>query len=168
MEHGKQKSLLNSRIGRSDNERFLEQFGYVIVASQLLNEHSAPSYTSAADVLSNWRPTELPSRSTTFGLQGAIVTGTTSFSIAWLFHWGRSRTGLGFNPRKVGVLMVLVPLLGVAFYAFAKRQWLKYLRHQAVQAAATFVSNAQGFDSAASASVVFIQEVELVSRGYRM
>lgn len=64
--------------------------------------------------------------------------------------------------------MILVPVLGVLFYAFAKRQWLKYLRHQAVDAAVTFISNAQGFDSAASGSVVFIQEVELVSRGYRM
>ncbi|PYH44180.1 proliferating cell nuclear antigen [Aspergillus saccharolyticus JOP 1030-1] len=161
-------SALNSRVGRSDNERFLEQFGYVIVASQLLNEHSAPSYASATDVLSAARPADLPSISATFGVQGAIVTASTSFSIAWLLHWGRSKTISGLNPRKVGVLLVLVPVIGVLFYAFAKRQWLKYLRHQAVDAAATFIGNAQGFDSAASASVVFIQEVELVSRGYRI
>lgn len=133
-----------------------------------MNEHSAPSYTSAADVLSNSNPVDLPSLSTTFGVQGAVVTASTSFSIAWLVHWSRSRTGSGFNPRKVGVLLVLVPVLGVLFYAFARRQWLKYLRHQAVDAAVVFISNAQSFDSAASASVVFIQEVELVSRGYRM
>ncbi|KAJ6080356.1 hypothetical protein N7467_010109 [Penicillium canescens] len=161
-------SALNVRLPRSDNERFLEQFGYVIVASQLLNEHSAPSYTSASDVLSATQPTALPSLSTTFGIQGAIVTACTSFSIAWLLHWSRSRTGSGLNPKKVGVLLILVPVLGVLFYAFAKRQWLKYLRHQAVDAAGTFIGNAQGFDSAASASVVFIQEVELVSRGYRI
>ncbi|GAB1192052.1 hypothetical protein APSETT444_001236 [Aspergillus pseudonomiae] len=161
-------SALNSRVGRSDNERFLEQFGYVIVASQLLNEHSAPSYASAADVLSSSRSTDLPSISSTFGLQGAVVTASTSFSIAWLLHWSRPRTGSGLNPRKVGVLLVLVPVIGVLFYAFAKRQWLKYLRHQAVDAAGIFIGYAQGFDSAASASVVFIQEVELVSRGYRI
>ncbi|KAB8276642.1 Mysoin-binding motif of peroxisomes-domain-containing protein [Aspergillus minisclerotigenes] len=161
-------SALNSRVGRSDNERFLEQFGYVIVASQLLNEHSAPSYASAADVLSSSRSADLPSISSTFGLQGAVVTASTSFSIAWLLHWSRPRTGSGLNPRKVGVLLVLVPVIGVLFYAFAKRQWLKYLRHQAVDAAGFFIGNAQGFDSAASASVVFIQEVELVSRGYRI
>ena len=159
---------LNARIGRGDNERFLEQFGYVIVASQLLNEHSAPSYTSAADVASASQPTDLPSLSTTFGLQGAIVTAATSFSIAGLLHWGRSGSGSGLNPRRAGVLLILVPVLGVLFYTFAKRQWLKYLRHQAVEAAGSFIGNAQGFDSAASASVVFIQEVELVSRGYRM
>ncbi|KAJ5629999.1 hypothetical protein N7528_003656 [Penicillium herquei] len=162
------QSALNARIGRGDNERFLEQFGYVIVASQLLNEHSAPSYTSAADVVSASQPADLPSLSTTFGLHGAIVTATTSFSIAWLIHWGRSRTGSGLNPRRAGILLIVVPLLGLVFYAFAKRQWLKYLRHQAVDAAGTFIQNAQGFDSAASASVVFIQEVELVSRGYRI
>ncbi|KAF3394540.1 Proliferating cell nuclear antigen [Penicillium rolfsii] len=161
-------SALNARIARGDNERFLEQFGYVIVASQLLNEHSAPSYTSAADVLATSQPADLPSLSTTFGLQGAIVTASTSFSIVWLLHWGRSKTGSGLNPRKFGILLILVPVLGVFFYAFAKRQWLKYLRHQAVEAAGAFVGNAQGFDSAASASVVFIQEVELVSRGYRI
>jgi hypothetical protein len=159
---------LNARLARSDNERFLEQFGYVIVASQLLNEHSAPSYTSAADVLSAKQPSDLPSLSTTFGIQGAIVTAATSFSIAWLLHWSRSRTGSGLSLKKVGVLLILVPAVGVLFYAFAKRQWLKYLRHQAVEAAGAFIGNAQGFDSAASASVVFIQEVELVSRGYRM
>ncbi|KAL4751304.1 hypothetical protein BDW72DRAFT_174134 [Aspergillus terricola var. indicus] len=161
-------SALNSRLGRNDNERFLEQFGYVIVASQLLNEHSAPSYTSATDVLSNTVPTDLPAISTTFGLQGAFVTASTSFSIAWLLHWSRPRAGTGINPRKVGVLLMLVPVLGVLFYAFARRQWLKYLRHQAVDAAVLLIGNAQGFDSAASASVVFIQEVELVSRGYRI
>ncbi|CAG8893130.1 unnamed protein product [Penicillium egyptiacum] len=161
-------STLNVRLARSDNERFLEQFGYVIVASQLLNEHSAPSYTSAADVLSAKQPSALPSLSTTFGIQGAIVTAATSFSIAWLLHWSRSRTGPGLSLKKVGVLLILVPAVGVLFYAFAKRQWLKYLRHQAVEAAGAFIGNAQGFDSAASASVVFIQEVELVSRGYRI
>ncbi|KAL3463355.1 Mysoin-binding motif of peroxisomes-domain-containing protein [Aspergillus heterothallicus] len=161
-------SALNSRIGRSDNERFLEQFGYVIVASQLLNEHSAPSYTSAADILSNANTTDLPSITTTVGLQGVFVTASTSFSIAWLLSWSRLRTGTGFSTRKVGVLLVILPVIGVLFYAFARRQWLKYLRHQAVDAAVLLIGNAQGFDSAASTSVVFIQEVELVSRGYRI
>lgn len=138
------------------------------MASQLLNEHSAPSYTSAKDVLSNARPADLPSISATFGIQGAVVTASTSFSIAWLLNWSRSRGGSSLNSRKVGVLLILVPVLGMLFYAFARRQWLKYLRHQAVDAAVALISNSQAFDSAASGSVVFIQEVELVSRGYRM
>ena len=58
--------------------------------------------------------------------------------------------------------------MATAFYAFAKRQWLKFLRHQAVEAASALVGNAQALDSVSSASVVLIQEVELVSRGYRL
>ncbi|KAJ9299135.1 hypothetical protein DTO271G3_3377 [Paecilomyces variotii] len=160
--------LVSSRVGRSDNERFLEKFGYLIVASQLLNEHSPPSYTSAADVLSKVPAAQLPSLSETFGLQGVVFTAATSFSVAWLMHWSRSKSGSGFNTRRVAVLLILLPVIALVFYAFTRRQWLKYVRHQAVEAAAVLVSNARSFDSAASASVVFVQEVELVSRGYRM
>jgi vezatin len=146
----------------------LEQFGYVIVASRLLDENNAPSYHSAAGVLTSAPIAEQAPFSTTFGLKGAAVTATTSFSIAWLIHWSRSPNGSGFCPYRIVALLVLLPAVGAIFYAFAKRQWLKYVRYQAIEAAAAFIGNAQGFDSAASASLVFIQEVELVSRGYRM
>jgi len=140
----------------------------VIVASQLLNEHSAPSYSTAADILSGSPVKESSSFSASFGLNGAVATALTSFSLVWLIHWSRSRNGSGLDIRKVVVLFILLPLVVVVFYAFARRQWLKFLRYQSIQAASVFVINAQAFDAAASASVVFIQEVELVSRGYRM
>lgn len=127
------------------------------------------------------RAADIPTISATFSVQGAIATASGSFSIAWLLHWSRSRTGPGFKLQKLivlsilvpvlgalVVLSILVPVLGVLFYVFARRQWLKHLRHQAVNDTAMFISNAQGFDSAASASVVFVQEVELVSKEYRM
>jgi Mysoin-binding motif of peroxisomes len=118
--------------------------------------------------LSNATVPELESFSAAFGLQGAIVTAAASFTVAWLIHWSRPHTGFGFSLRRALVLLILLPVVGIVFYAFAKRQWLKYVRHQAVEAAAAFIGNAQGLDSAASAALVFIQEVELVSRGYRM
>ncbi|KAJ5572260.1 hypothetical protein N7535_005920 [Penicillium sp. DV-2018c] len=143
-------SALNFQLARSDNKRFLEQFGYVIVASQLLNEHSAPP------------PTPPP--------QTSYPQNNLQLYRRYLQHLGLKAPspGSGLSFKKVGVLLIVVPTVGVLFYAFAKRQWLKFLRHQAVEAAGAFIGNAQGFDSAASASVVFIQEVELVSRGYRI
>ena len=138
------------------------------MASQLLNEHSAPSYSTAADILSSSPVKESSSFSASFGPNGAVATALTSFSLVWLIHWSRSRNGSGLDIRKVAVLIILLPLVVVVFYAFARRQWLKFLRYQSIQAASVFVINAQAFDAAASASVVFIQEVELVSRGYRM
>lgn len=162
---------MNSKIARSDNQQFLEQFGYTIVASQLLNEYSAPSYSAATSILRNNTPeTESQNVSPTasFGVHGAIFTAGASFAIVWLLNWTRSaqNTGSGFR-RGIAFILFLLAVAAV-FYAFAKRQWLKYLRHQAVQSASELVGNAQTFDSAASASIVFIQEVELVSRGYRM
>jgi hypothetical protein len=53
-------------------------------------------------------------------------------------------------------------------YAYARLRWLQYLRHQAVDCATLLVSSAQDFDASASATITLIQEVELVSRGYRM
>lgn len=160
---------VSSRIGKRDNERFLEQFGYVIVASHLLDEYNAASHTTAAkDAQPNTPGHDSISFSATVGLTGAVVTAVTSFSIVGLIHWSRSRTSTGFNPRRLVILLVVLPLVGAVFYAFARRQWLRFVRQQAVQGASNFINGAQRFDSLVSSSVLFIQEVELVSRGYRM
>ncbi|OAS99857.1 proliferating cell nuclear antigen [Blastomyces dermatitidis ER-3] len=168
--HNACKAAISTKIGKSENERFLEQFGYTIVASQLLNEQSAPSYSTVSGLLSNTtHNADLPgTRAASFGLRGAIFTAGASFSVVWILHWARSRQGSGWDFRRVCILIILLLAVATAFYAFAKRQWLKYLRRQAVDVASVLVTNAQSFDSAASASVVLIQEVELVSRGYRI
>ncbi|QSS61559.1 proliferating cell nuclear antigen, vezatin domain [Histoplasma capsulatum] len=164
------KVAVSTKIGKSENERFLEQFGYTIVASQLLNEQSAPSYSTVTGLLSNTAHNADLSgtRAASFGIRGAIFTAGASFSVVWILHWARSRQGSGWDFRRICILITLLLAVATAFYAFAKRQWLKYLRRHAVDIASVLVANAQSFDSAASASVVLIQEVELVSRGYRI
>ena len=53
-------------------------------------------------------------------------------------------------------------------YYYFRRQWLQFLRVQAIEGASSLTTNAQDFDAAASAGITLIQEVELVSRGYNM
>lgn len=65
-------------------------------------------------------------------------------------------------------MLTLVAATATLLYAYARRRWLQSLRHQAVQRATLLVSNAQIFDASAFAAASLIQEVELVSRGYRM
>ncbi|KAK2742457.1 hypothetical protein FQN57_005348 [Myotisia sp. PD_48] len=168
--HDAFSAVITARISKPDNERFLEQFGYIIVASQLLNEPSAPSYTTITGLLSHSPQTETPSTSTAtiFDLRGAIVTAVASFSVVCLLHWARSIHKIGWNVKRVVAISFLFVAVAVAFHAFAKRQWLRYLRRQAVDVAGTFVGNSHTLDSAASAAIVLIQEVELVSRGYRV
>lgn len=141
----------------------------MIVASHLLDEYTAATHTNTA--------TETPadaskhdplSFSSAVGLTGAVVTAITSFSVVGLIHLSRTRSGSGINPRKIIILLVVLPLVGAVFYAFARRQWLRFVRQQALQGASEFINGSQRFDSLVSSSVLFIQEVELVSRGYRM
>lgn len=61
-------------------------------------------------------------------------------------------------------------LFALAFFAYGLclRQYRRYARNHAIKTTSAMVSNAQSFDSAAHAASGFIQEVELVSRGYRL
>jgi hypothetical protein len=101
-------------------------------------------------------------------LTGVVGTGVTAFIIVYLLHWlrgaGRARVG----GSSVLLVLAVFVAVGSIIYAYIRRQWLQYLRSQAVDAASTFVARSQAFDAAASAAITLIQEVELVSRGYRM
>lgn len=164
------QTAVNARISKGDNERFLEQFRYIIVASQLLNEQSPPTYTSVTGLLANNAAENSSSglKSSSFGFEGAIFTTAASFSLVTLLHWARTRPKLGWDLRRIVILLFLGLSVTLSFYVFAKRQWLRDLRCRAVDVASVLVGNGQSLDAAASASVVLIQEVELVSRGYRM
>lgn len=65
-------------------------------------------------------------------------------------------------------MTAIIAIATVVLYAYARRQRLINLRMQAVEDASSVTSIAQSFDAVASAALTLIQEVELVSRGYRM
>lgn len=58
--------------------------------------------------------------------------------------------------------------LAVISYAYMRRQWLQSLRQQSLIKSSEFIANSQDFDNAMAGSLALVQEVELVSRGYRM
>jgi len=68
------------------------------------------------------------------------------------------------------VLVFLAVLIAcvVVGYAYIRRRWLQYLRHQILMEISEFVGTAHDFDAAAAGALMLVQEVELVSRGYRM
>ena len=73
-----------------------------------------------------------------------------------------------FNQTRAAIVLVIVGLLAIALYAYARRQWLQYLRRQAIESVSRFAATVQLFEAASSSIFTLIQEVELVSRGYRM
>lgn len=62
-------------------------------------------------------------------------------------------------------MLVAAAIIG---QAYLRRKWLYYLREQNITEATRLVGQTQDLDSAVAAALSLIQEVELVSRGYRL
>jgi hypothetical protein len=103
-----------------------------------------------------------------FTLTGAAITATVAFGIVWTIHWVRRAGSRSSASGRTAVAITIFVVLATSTYAYVRRQWLQYLRQQTLVETSSFVAKAQGLDTAISAAVTLIQEVELVSRGYRM
>jgi hypothetical protein len=94
------------------------------------------------------------------------MTGATAFVLVWLVHW--SRRPPGFSKGRSTLVVVVFAAVATAVYGYMRRQWLQYLRQEAVEGASALVTNLQAFEASTSSALALIQEVELVSRGYRL
>lgn len=72
------------------------------------------------------------------------------------------------TKKRVLFTVGLLIAAAILSHAYIRQQWLRYLREQAMAEITAFVAKSQDFDGASSAAVSLVQEVELVSRGYRM
>ncbi|OHW92357.1 vezatin domain-containing protein [Colletotrichum incanum] len=154
-----------SRIDRADNSKFLEQFRYTIIASQLLSGHSILSQHHASSRPANAAIEGNPADKL-LDPTGAVVIVLGALALAVSINW-LAGTGPLNKRRAVVILLVVVVAAGIA-HVFMRRQWLRYRRLQALSEVTAFVSNSQEFDSATGAAIALVQEVELVSRGYRL
>ncbi|KUI66252.1 Rhomboid protein 1, mitochondrial [Cytospora mali] len=159
-------SAVATTLDRADNSKFLEQFRYTIVASQLLSGHSilgqhVPVQSSKISVGIDQDP-NTPSQT------GLLITAVGALGIAWFISWLYGGGYTHLTKKRVVVFVVVFAIAGVASQAYIKQQWLRYVREQTLAEITTFVSKAQDFDSITSAAVALVQEVELVSRGYRL
>jgi uncharacterized membrane protein YcjF (UPF0283 family) len=155
-------------LGRADNTKFLEQFRYIIVASQLLSEHAYPIQGSQLELGKEWTSEVAAPHLGSFTLTGATITTGVAFGIAWTIHWVRRAGSRSSASGRTAIAITIFVVLATLLYAYVRRQWLQYLRQQTLVEISNLVAKAQGLDTATSAAVTLIQEVELVSRGYRM
>ncbi|TKA76311.1 hypothetical protein B0A55_04195 [Friedmanniomyces simplex] len=169
--HNAWSTAVNSRLGRADNARFLEHFRYIIVASQLLSEYldqgslqgaqpQTPGLDGAGD------ESGIPSVKSS--LYGAAATAVVAFALVYLIHWARSSQGGFISKGRVALAVTVFAVLASLGYAYIRRQWLKFLRRHAVGTASTMTANWQAFEMSSSSALAFVQEVELVSKGYKL
>jgi hypothetical protein len=161
------QKALNSRLGRADNTRFLEQFRYIIVASQLLSEHSYGHGSRVGSQDEVTPGTDAPQRGA-FTLTGVVLTASLAFGLVWMIDWVRGGRESTVSTGRVTIALAILISLSALAYAYIRRQWLQYVRQLTLAEASNFVANAQALDGTTSAAITLIQEVELVSRGYRM
>lgn len=141
------------------SDQIIEQFRYIIVASQLLSDE-AP--TQPVNTGSNEQDKGL--------LRGAIATGLLSFIAAWTLHWLRSRTSKfsALSWLELSIYCLASFCAGVVILLAGRRQYSKYVQEAAATSLTGLVNEAQGFDTSIARTVRFIQEIELVSRGYEL
>jgi hypothetical protein len=152
-----------SSVTDSSNEQFLERFHYVIVASQLLSDEPKAGRQIQQDTVST---------TSQFSIKAASVTAGISYSIAWLLHLLRRKYS---SERPLAnswadlLVYTLVCIGGCTILLWqARRQYLRFVREYAGSGLAQAVSQANNFDGVASEALRFIQEVEIVSRGYEI
>ncbi|GFP58105.1 hypothetical protein TASIC1_0009044200 [Trichoderma asperellum] len=159
-------ALLAASLDSADNARFLEQFRYTIIASQLLNGHL---------LLGNRPPALKTPGSTTntndqslLSTEGIIVSVVGALALAVFLSWALSSAPSHVTKRRLILVLIIAAAAALVGQVFVRRQWLRYRREQSLAEISTFISNSQNFDSATEAALSLVQEVELVSRGYRI
>ncbi|PHH85485.1 hypothetical protein CDD83_343 [Cordyceps sp. RAO-2017] len=160
-------AVLAAGIDRSDSTQFLEQFRYTIIASQLLSGHS----------ILGPRPTGLETTATTtehrdqlrLSTQGITLSILGALAIAVFLHLVRGSAMLPQMTRKGKIfLLAVLAALALVAIAYLRRQRLRSAREQSLYELTAFASLSHDFDSATEATLSLVQEVELVSRGYRI
>ena len=105
---------------------------------------------------------------TAFTLAGAGITAWFAFSLTWLVNWTRGgRTSIS-GMSRMAISIALLALFAAVSYAYMRRQWLQSLRQRSLTESSELIANSQDFDNAMAGALTLVQEVELVSRGYRV
>ncbi len=164
---GRQEAI-TSRIGRAENTKFLEQYRYIIVASQLLSNHQYHGQNGSWSALAQMPDGRAPEQVNLINPYGTAATASFALGITYVVRWSThvaSFKALLFRITMVSGVLVVIAILG---QAFLRRRMLQYLRQQNILETTKFVELSQNLDAAMRAALSLIQEVELVSRGYRI
>lgn len=145
----------------------MEHFRYTIIASQLLADSSNHRLSIPPPAVPNLPPSSTLS-TLPLGPGGILLAALAASPILYIIRSIRSHWSEGISWLAITLLCCATGVVATLLYAYARRQWLQSLRRQAVDAASAFVVAIQDFESSAASLLTFIQEVELVSRGYRL
>ena len=163
-------SAIKTGITRGENNRFLDQLRYLIIASQLLVEQSRPTRRKATPSWPGDEPRQSNAEIVTFSVNGVVLTAASSFVIAWALSETRASTShsLFLQCLSSGLILLLLAGLLLVLRSYAWRHRSKRIRQEVVNDVSALIAEAQSFDDAVAAGVTFVQEIEVVARGYEI
>lgn len=91
-----------------------------------------------------------------------------ALAVAAVTSWVLGGSSSSATWRRIVILVTLFAASTLVGGVYIRRQSLRHRRQQALSGITEFVTNSHDFDSATGAALGLVQEVELVSRGYRM
>lgn len=140
---------------------FLERFRYTIIGSHLVDEYDGPGPPgSLSDLTQPARHFDNP----VTGLTGALLTALAAFLLVFVIKFVQD---LGSLVGRLWVSLACLALYTSLYLVFRTFLHLQHARGQALITASTLVTDLQNFERASTATLSLIQEVELVSKGYR-
>ncbi|KAM3512358.1 hypothetical protein MY11210_003997 [Beauveria gryllotalpidicola] len=153
-------------MDRADNEKFLEQFRYLIIASHLLSGHTVAARRHAGAEALNAAAQGDDSLLSNEGIVASIL-GALAIAVVLSWIFGHKKDSYVTKKRLI-FLVALIAVSGALGQVHVRRQWLRYRRDQSLSELSGFIINSHEFDSVVEATLALVQEVELVSRGYRI
>lgn len=134
------------------------------MASQLLSGYSVPGrhIHGVSSMLNTDRDRSLPS------VEGFLASVFAALAVAIILSLVLGSGPVRLNRKRTAFLLVLLAALAFLGPVYTRRRWLHFRREQSLSEITSFVSHSHNYDNASSAALSLVQEVELVSRGYRL
>ena len=150
-----------------EEEQFLEQFRYIIVASQLLTDQiSSVHHRRFRRTKSEAEPGR-SSHTASYSVEGAAVAGIIPVLLAFAGQWmvRRALTEDASGWLVLAQTLLLVATITVATYVYSRRKFVKEIRRSTTESLTNLITSSHALDKSVTIALNFIQEVEIVARG---
>lgn len=164
-------TAMSPRLSPRESSRFVDRFRYIICTSQLLSETLVFSeYQKRPSTIHRFKfddgeQGEWDSRKVAKYWMGS---GGCVLLVSLLITWAMRSSNRGIPSKsKNSAALTLALLMALFLYAQSRKGYTRYLHLQAATHIQSTVTQCQRFDALVCKIINLVQEVELVSRGYR-
>ncbi|CAG8503237.1 3940_t:CDS:2 [Acaulospora morrowiae] len=165
------QETLSTALPLQEENAFEERFKYLLCTSHLLND------TLSIYFYDSKKPNPINAREAglyfggisrrNFEILLSSLIGVLVVLLTWLLRDAEPKD-IGTKMMQLPIALILALLASFFLYRRMRRKVMKNLHNSALHFLETLVYNCQTFDLKVNKALIMIQEIELVSRGYRL